>query len=730
MLWLSLLALAPLLLGYLETTPDPSFAKTLVPKLFSETDPLLLFKTLAKFSLEEKKEVLQALWDHVQQHSRPFSHHTLQMPLNLTIRERAQWALIQIGAMLESEYQQSLQHQNPRIVALSLWILGEIRSTSSLQAIQRNLTHPILWVKKEALHSFGKIVLSSANATFFPQIQFFLSDPHPEIRMIAFEFSLRQPFFFVSEDLIFRGLSDVSEPIRQSVFEYLRLHDYPPSEKIISLLFTKFKQTSEWSKEAILEIFQKHRLSTPLIHDLLMEALNDPRLRIQRKVAETILSLRDPQGTRLLWNQYRQNSENSFWPTILLARLGEAVSSESLLKYLQDTTFFEQFPEQGSELLSALITWHTAGWSQESDIQKIQPFLLEYLKHPAISVRANAIKALRWFEIQSAIPSLIPYVYDSSREVRFQAIRSLRFLKATTTSALSAYHHALQEKDDYLRLETLQALIQAREALPETVSFLCELLGEKNQWIGFTATWALFILKTSRKTIVKAMIPALRKRVQKHVPPEILQEIPQEVTATEAEILLKNYPKHPYLVIRQAAVRSLRWLGKEGRFATDTLLESLRDSHWFVRWESAWALGYIQDPKTIQALIEVIQNDGHKSPRENAVWALGMMEKTPQTLAVLAQALSDLDLDVQMAAASACVNARQEYEKSIPLLIDALTQEKYYIRDFALLSLGTLPTYPAEVLSALRSVLLFDEFETQRWKAFHLLKKINALEKK
>ncbi|MEK7486889.1 MAG: HEAT repeat domain-containing protein, partial [Planctomycetota bacterium] len=213
---------------------------------------------------------------------------------------------------------------------------------------------------------------------------------------------------------------------------------------------------------------------------LLLKELDDSDWRVQKKASQTLLSLRDPSLIEALRTQYERKETRTIGSVILLGKLGDFTPGADLLKWLQNDEFFMQHPQKGAEIIEALISWHSLGFSTEEDVQKILPCLMKSLHHPAKEVRASAIQALRWFEVKSSIPALMVASADPSLEVRFQAIRSLRFLKASGPAVLSIYNQRFQEKEDSLRLEIIQALGESQEVLPESIPILCQFLSEKN----------------------------------------------------------------------------------------------------------------------------------------------------------------------------------------------------------------------------------------------------------
>jgi HEAT repeat protein len=108
--------------------------------------------------------------------------------------------------------------------------------------------------------------------------------------------------------------------------------------------------------------------------------------------------------------------------------------------------------------------------------------------------------------------------------------------------------------------------------------------------------------------------------------------------------------------VREACARALGEI--EDPDAVPALLASVRDKVPAVRAASAWALGEIESPEAVEPLLGALQ-DEDKDVRQQAAWALGEIAD-PQAASPLAKALKDASPEVRRQAAWALGELRSE----------------------------------------------------------------------
>ena len=121
-----------------------------------------------------------------------------------------------------------------------------------------------------------------------------------------------------------------------------------------------------------------------------------------------------------------------------------------------------------------------------------------------------------------------------------------------------------------------------------------------------------------------------------------------------------------------------------------------------VRAAAAWALGEIEDPAAVPQLIETLRNDVCEVTRKNAAWALGQIEDA-RAVEALGAALQDSDQEVRHTAMWAL--GEIESPAAVPSLIAALDSNDPEVRHTAAWALGQIedPRAVDGLVRALRS---------------------------
>lgn len=122
--------------------------------------------------------------------------------------------------------------------------------------------------------------------------------------------------------------------------------------------------------------------------------------------------------------------------------------------------------------------------------------------------------------------------------------------------------------------------------------------------------------------------------------------------------------------------------------AIDALMRALReDADADVRKMAAWALGEIESPRAIPGLARAIREDAVWEVRKMAVWALGEIE-SPDGVEALRVALGDAHAEVREYAVWAL--GEIEDEAAVPALVEALRDGSVEIRRKAAWALGEI----------------------------------------
>jgi HEAT repeat protein/beta-lactamase regulating signal transducer with metallopeptidase domain len=164
--------------------------------------------------------------------------------------------------------------------------------------------------------------------------------------------------------------------------------------------------------------------------------------------------------------------------------------------------------------------------------------------------------------------------------------------------------------------------------------------------------------------------------------------------------------------VRQSAVRALGEL--EDPRAVEALMNALaRDADAKVRETAAWALGQIEDHKAVPALLDALQRDQVPAVRKQSAWALGQIEDA-SSVPGLGAALRDATPEVRRMALWAL--GQIEDPRAVPFLIPALTNSDAEVRKQAAWALGQIESKDA--VPALTAALRDSEArvrETAAW---------------
>lgn len=152
--------------------------------------------------------------------------------------------------------------------------------------------------------------------------------------------------------------------------------------------------------------------------------------------------------------------------------------------------------------------------------------------------------------------------------------------------------------------------------------------------------------------------------------------------------------------VRSAAAQALGEL--DDPRTVEALMNALRtDTDASVRAMAAWALGQLENPRAVPALGDALLHDGDANVREMAAWALGAIEST-QGVEPLRTALRDRSPEVRAKAVWAL--GAIEDSAAVPALMEALSDASVEIRRTAAWALGQIehPSAIPALVAALR----------------------------
>src|SRR4051794_13177817 len=123
---------------------------------------------------------------------------------------------------------------------------------------------------------------------------------------------------------------------------------------------------------------------------------------------------------------------------------------------------------------------------------------------------------------------------------------------------------------------------------------------------------------------------------------------------------------------RHAAADALADLGTGGRQALPELVAALKSPDIDLRWRAARALGVIGDREALPAL-RAVSGDAESLVRAQAIFALGRLKPDDkESLAVVAEHLSDGDTQVRRAAVRALRMIDAPRQALVPLVVKLL----------------------------------------------------------
>ncbi|HUF88874.1 MAG TPA: HEAT repeat domain-containing protein [Gemmatimonadota bacterium] len=164
--------------------------------------------------------------------------------------------------------------------------------------------------------------------------------------------------------------------------------------------------------------------------------------------------------------------------------------------------------------------------------------------------------------------------------------------------------------------------------------------------------------------------------------------------------------------VRETAAHALG--GLDDPRAVDALVRALaNDADAGVRKMAAWALGEIESPRAVPALSQAVRNDASPDVRSMAAWALGEIE-SEEAVPALGAALRDSSVEVRRMAIWAL--GEIESEEAVPWLIPAVRDADVDVRRKAVWALGEIESEAA--VDALAGALSDSDAEVRKTAAW------------
>lgn len=127
--------------------------------------------------------------------------------------------------------------------------------------------------------------------------------------------------------------------------------------------------------------------------------------------------------------------------------------------------------------------------------------------------------------------------------------------------------------------------------------------------------------------------------------------------------------------------------------ALDALAGALNDASAGVRVSAVHALGQLQDPRSVAALVAALRGDPDATVRRTAAWALGQIEDRAATPALVAAMQGDRDVEVRRTATWAL--GQLEDPASVDALVRAMRDGDAEVRQTAVWALGQIEDHRA-----------------------------------
>lgn len=338
------------------------------------------------------------------------------------------------------------------------------------------------------------------------------------------------------------------------------------------------------------------------------------------------------------------------------------------------------------------------------------PLLITTLNDADSYVRGKAAQQLGELGDERAIAPLIQTLQDDHQDVRYKAVDAL--LELHSTQAIAAVIQFLQQH--YLTSDSLyEGLIRKLLLLqPEPVVDLllqalttnpsdqvrqeaAKILAEVGDARAIQPLVTLFehrmlnVNETAARALVQLgpmAIPALQDALAAESPWRVLWASYTLVQLGESEALatLLNLLHHSFWGIRQYAIANLTKLGD--RRSVEPIIACLQDSHDKVQLQAVQALGALKDDRAIEPLLELAQSS--PEPLWRSIIGVLSQFNHPRIAALMLTVVPHSEPVIRSYAILALKAGKSE--QSLPLLINALEDPDWHVREAATQGLGDL----------------------------------------
>lgn len=257
---------------------------------------------------------------------------------------------------------------------------------------------------------------------------------------------------------------------------------------------------------------------------------------------------------------------------------------------------------------------------------------------------------------------------------------------------------SLKDEDPHLRIFTINSIADNKDR-EEAIPILIKLLYDDEPSVRCRAAWALGkigslkamnelleLINDQNKDVRKSIIRALGDIQAFDAIPEIVKALEDEDWEVRAEtaVVLEYFGWVPSN--RKEEILNLiskeKWeeLLKLESLEIQQILVFLKDNDKDIRAKSAWVLGEIKEPKSIQSLFDLFMIDGNQEVKESSAQALSKVGGK-EVVELLVVALHDHDWYIRKTAASALGNLQDP--SSIEPLRRLLNDDNTFVKKTA-----------------------------------------------
>ncbi|MBF0519549.1 MAG: HEAT repeat domain-containing protein [Nitrospirae bacterium] len=276
-------------------------------------------------------------------------------------------------------------------------------------------------------------------------------------------------------------------------------------------------------------------------------------------------------------------------------------------------------------------------WKEQS-----VPFLIEYLKSPDMTMRANATELLGVIKSQQAVPKLITIFNECDSEIKRSIIKILSETGGPASSKVIM--GALNDSVLSVRVAAVKALGAMKDH--DAVKLLTEKLSEEDAQIRRATLEALGSIGDKRAALPMLLMLRDTDMIIRQKAVEYILQVADSEVIPDVIALMRDRDVN----VRRCAVDVLNGL-KDPR-TSEVLLKAMKDSDWWVRQIATDALSELKGENIVRFFITMLKDSTDESMRRLAA---EFFSKVPDESALepLIHALDDTDWWVREKAVTA-----------------------------------------------------------------------------